>query len=835
MKRLVLLIALITFPLYLFSETVTVTVTDRDLEIPLEGVRITLRPQAFETVTDENGIARIDLPEDAERAMIFAELPGYQSQRVSISPADTAVSILLSITDVIEGRELVVERSAPGKRDEQSGISVAMDKSEMETTANLGLVEDIMSSIKTLPGMSYSGGFNAQPSIRGGYPDEMGTVMDGIYITQPFHWGGGYSIFNPNMVESAKMSHGVFSARYGRALSGLLEVSTVQPDAGEFRFNGGISTTSLDFFAQTPIGEKTGIFLGGKITYLESMQFLNDVVMDNSPKLKDTIPTMPYIRDFYAKIYHEYSPALNFGLNAFIGSDGIGIKNDEDKDGITTDVHFNWDYILGFVAFKMNWMPTDQNTVRFLGAWNINTYELEYEEKVSGSSEYSDEFVDEHGALLGGETGYTLDGLDMEGESDTTIHQVQAKIETDVLIKKNHVLTFGAEEIFHSTDVYESFGGWYPMEFYEPDEILYNYYTMDTEGNRIFHSAAFALWSFGSEQSTLRGELGIRGEHFYLWNKGYDLKTMPVVNPRASINWTPIRNHGIIDSVTFSAGSGIFSQFPILLTAMEDKYDIDDYELGPDQSWFHVAGIEAQFPQTWSFRIEGYFKHYLKRLYAVGYYNEQTGDTDIEADDNGKGYTAGFDLMLRKKQGRYFDGYLSYSFIYSRFKNPMDKRGDTTTTIDGDPLDEWYYPSFHRFHTLNLILNWRPSPGFTFTLTSSLATGSPRRQVGDIEMTPTLFNGEVVERYTRSSFYSDTLRTDISCPVNVRISFSNYYTNSKVRWEYYIGLEDIFVNLYKPESNSTFDPYTGEEVKDSDSADFNIGIPILSIGYKISY
>jgi hypothetical protein len=835
MKRLVLLIALITLPLYLFAETVTVTVTDRDLDIPLEGVTITLRPYEFETVTDENGVALVELPDDADRAMVFAELPGYQSQRVSISGSDRSVAMVLSITDVIEGRELVVERSAPGKKDEQSGISVAMDKSEMDTTANLGLVEDIMSSIKTLPGMSYSGGFNAQPSIRGGYPDEMGAVMDGVYITQPFQWGGGYSIFNPNMVESAKMSHGVFSARYGRALSGLLEVTTVQPDAGEFRFIGGISTTSLDFFAQAPIGKKSGIFLGGKVTYLESMQFLNDVIMDQSPKLKDTIPTMPYIRNFYTKFYHEHSPTLNFGLNAFIGSDGIGVREEEEENGITTDMKFNWDYILGFVAFKVNWMPTDRNTVRFLGAWNINTYELEYEEKVSGSREYSDEFADEYGALPGAGTGFTLDGLDMEGESDTTIHQLQAKIETDVLLAKNHVLTFGAEEIFHSTDIYEAFGGWVPMEFYEPAEIRYNYYTMDTEGNRIIHSAAFALWAFGSEQSTLRGELGVRGEHYYLWNNGYDLKTLPVVNPRASLNWTPIRNRGALEAVTFSAGSGIFSQFPAILSAMEEKYGIDDYDLGPDQSWFQVAGVEARFPESWSFRIEGYYKHYLKRLYAAGYYNELTGDTDISTDDNGEGYTAGFDLMLRKKQGRYFDGYLSYSFIYSRFKNPMTPRGDTTETIDGDPLDEWYYPSFHRFHTLNLVLNWRPSPGVTVTVTSSLATGTPREAVGDVIASPTLFNGQVVERYTRSSFYSDTLRSDISCPVNLRIAYSNYYTNSKIRWEYYFGIEDIFVNLYKPKTNPRFDPYTGEEVKDSDSADFNIGIPVFSVGYKISY
>ena len=102
-------------------------------------------------------------------------------------------------------------------------------------------------------------------------------------------------------------------------------------------------------------------------------------------------------------------------------------------------------------------------------------------------------------------------------------------------------------------------------------------------------------------------------------------------------------------------------------------------------------------------------------------------------------------------------------------------------------------------------------------------------------MDPAIFKGEVIERYRRSSFYSDTLRTEISCPVNLRLSWSNYYRDSKVRWEYYVGIEDIFVNLYRPRTHPSFDPYTGKEVKDSDSADFNFGSPVLSLGYKINY
>ena len=67
-----------------------------------------------------------------------------------------------------------------------------------------------------------------------------------------------------------------------------------------------------------------------------------------------------------------------------------------------------------------------------------------------------------------------------------------------------------------------------------------------------------------------------------------------------------------------------------------------------------------------------------------------------------------------------------------------------------------------------------------------------------------------------------------------RFAVSGYYRQSKLRWEYYVGAEDIFVNLYKPKTNTEMDPFTGDEIANSDNADFNIGMPMVSVGYKLS-
>lgn len=827
------------------AEELKVSIEDSELEIPLEGVTLSLTSAGMPSVTvesDAEGKAVLKLPDGFTRGTIQTRLAGYADKRVAVKSGLGEISIQLSITETIEGKELVVERSTPGKSDEKSGISVVMEKSDIETTANIGLVEDVMTSIKTLPGVGFSGGWNAQPSIRGGYPEEMGTVLDDGYIMQPWHWGGAWSIFNPMMVDSAKMSHGIFSARYGRAMSGLLEVSTIDPDPEQFRFDAGITSISTDFFAQVPLMKNAGIFFGGKVTYMETLAWLNDGLHLTDLDLSETIPTMPFIRDFYAKGNFKPIPELDVSVNAFFGSDGIGVFSDETEKGIRSMAKFDWLYLQGFAATNVKWMITDTSILKISGGYNNNTADIDIHSNYSGTWNYSDAFIAEYDeadgeadGAIAGETTYSIDTLGFNGFSRQIVEQLQGKIENELLVGNIGMLCFGVEEVAQLAKSEQEFTGWQIVDALNPPEYRQITYDNNLEGNRVLNSSAFAFWSFGSDSSAIRGELGLRGDHFYLWNKDYELNTYPVASPRLNISWSPRVENDWIDHLTFSAGTGMFSMFSSNSLAADEKYGIKSFEVSPDRALFQVVGGEVEFQDAWSFKIEGYYKYYFNRLYITGDYIPDTGEVKYGAHTDGEGYATGFDFMLRKKNGRKFDGYLSYSFVVAKYRNPTDPVEKDGTDLNGNPLGIWYYPSFHRFHTLNLVLNWKPVTGLTFTTAIAVASGNPLAKPGDIEMYPVLYKGKVIEQYRRDSVYDGDNRTDLSCPVDVRIGYSNYYRNSKVKWEYYIGAEDVFVNLYSPAGNKGFNEFTGEESEASNDADFNIGIPMLSVGYKVSY
>jgi hypothetical protein len=821
-----------------WAKDIPVTVNDADIEMPLEGAKIVVTgsgatdsPVTLTSVTtDMDGKATLTLPDSFVRGIATVTYPGYRTKKIPLDNSGKTVAVSLSMTDVIQGSELVVERSAIGKTDAKPGVSVVQKKRDIQTTAEVGIVEDAMSAVKTLPGVSYTGWWSAQPSVRGGYPNEMGTALDGYYLFSAFHWGGAFSIFNPLMVDSIKMSHGIFSTRYGRAMSGLLDVTSITPSTTDVRFDAGISTTSLDFFAQVPVGKKAGIFAGGKVTYMETLSWLSDAI-GRTPKLSETIPTMPYIRDFYAKGFYAPTPELNIALNGFLGVDGIGVHSIYEQKAMKTDVAFDYTYLQGFVGTNVKWTPNDKAAVNFVGAYNSNVIDLAGKSEYSGSIPYNQDFIDKYGPYLKGKTSYSVDDFDTAFKSKQTISQGQGKLETSYRIAGSNVVSVGAEEVF---------------QFFQSDQAMTSWninvakgafekqsFTMHRDGNRVYDTSAYALWNFGGENDPVSGELGIRGEHFYLWNSVFSLNTYPVADPRFSARWTPIRDTPIFDAVSFSFGTGMFSMFPADSIAADKNMGLEDFKVGPNRAIFGVVGTELKLKDDWQFQIESYYKRYFNRQYTVMSANPG-GTISILAKTDGTGYSTGFDLMLQKRNGRLIDGYISYSFIVAKYFNPTVPTEPEQETNNGDPLNSWYYPSFHRFHTLNLIMNVKPATGMTFTAKATLASGTPMSKLGAVTVGAyPLADGTLAQSYSQTNTYDDGLRTDISLPVDLRLSQTGYYRGTKARWEFYFALENVLANLYKPKGQTSLNSFTGET--QISGASFDIGIPVPSIGYKLSY
>jgi hypothetical protein len=308
------------------ARDVSVFVVDEDLDLPLEGAVVhSWDGKQYECNAD--GTVVIQVP-DERQVTIQITYPGYETGRLVVPVSGDSFPVGLRLGGIVESRELVIEAVRPGTSETRSGRSVAISGEPMERSSQIGLIEDVMTSIKLLPGVGYTGMFNAMPSIRGGDPGDLMAALDGFYIQNPYHWGGGFSIFDPHMTASAQLSHGIFSSRYGHTISGLLEVTTKKAAADHSELELGVSTSAVNLNAAVPIGSRGGLMLMGKVTYWDpfiwAAQQLSKVVDDEQLDMVNYVTTAPYIRSAEITGNYRFNSELELNSALFAGGDGVG-------------------------------------------------------------------------------------------------------------------------------------------------------------------------------------------------------------------------------------------------------------------------------------------------------------------------------------------------------------------------------------------------------------------------------------------------------------------------------------------------------------------------------
>lgn len=831
MKKYLCLLLFMISVTALFAVDFTVIIRDKDLEMDLEGALVAVVDTDFKTYSDDNGKASVSVEGQHDRIVLFIQAIGYKSRKVLVRQFSSPVIVEMIMEGVVEGEELVVIEESLGRTDDEVGISTAIDKDTIETTSKIGVIEDVMSSVKMLPGVTYSGGFSSYLSVRGGNLDGLTAVMDGFVVKYPYHWGGAFSIFNPNIVESVKFSAGIFSAKYGQATSGVLEINTVYPDEGfKFRYLNSLST--FEAFFELPLGKNGGMYAGARLTNYDLAFALTGHLMEEGGT---TFSRIPYIYDGYFKSFYKPAENIEWYLNAFWGNDGIGVTTlDEDlteADGIMMDFDFKYSNMDVFANTGTKFLVNDNLFIHILGGYEYWLSSVDGSTTEFGTREYSQEFVDVYTPV---ESGYSIN-LTSRFLNDVARQGIQARADADFEVNEQLLWQNGVGGSYDISFLVNE-GTYYATEFNggipEYNKIEYG---MSSDETNILNSFIYTNLSVSLLDDILEIDLGTRMDHTYFMSADMSLNTYPVVNPRLNTRWR-LESNSFFEEHTFSFGTGFFSKTPFDTTLFNADMGLQDFDINVPKTFMAILGYETRTAEKYRFKLEGYYKYHFDNSYMNFVETSGSSKREIIVHNDGIGHTGGFDLLLDKKTSRYWDGMLSYSFIYSKFYNP----GAEGTPTDGAPRGIWYFKNYHRFHNLNFLLNVKPANWVTFTTKFSFASGTPMMEYGDKQMYGALVENEdgstsLVEMYTRETFYSDELRTWYSLPLDFKLVFHNYYTNSRLRWEVYIGVEDVLSYLLSqiaPKDNIQTNPYTGEDTLAPNSG-FSFIVP--SIGFTLTY
>ena len=856
----------IVFPLLIFARDIELIIEDTDLSIPLEGA-IIRSWDGSEHIADADGMVRLTVPDDRP-VVVFSAYSGYENGRHVLNLGQARYTIGLRLSGTLEGRELIIEAQKPGSSETKTGRSVGLSEKEIAQTAQIGIIEDVMTSVKLLPGVGYSGTFNALPSIRGGDPDDMTAVLDGFYVFNPYFWGGGFSIFDPGMVQSAQLSHGVFSSRYGNTISGLLEIRSKIPSSTETEFEFGLSLSAANVNLSLPISDKGGVMFMGRVTYYDPIIWAAKQLAKAMPSIDavNSIHVAPYIRSGTITANYRFAPNFDLSLTGFWGSDGVGyLFEDESTDGdLRTDTTTKLDWVnhQGFLIAQVGYNPSNSMLLKATAGIGIDRAKMDANMGYDVNNPFSENFKTKFPSLIA-DIGESYDFLTKdEATEDISLLTAQGRIDYDWEIGKGFLFATGVQELFTKLD-YENSQRMYietaysdltaeeKTDFRTETGILPEiealaglhvgrYYKSPESStkNKMFTSSAYILMEYASPGNRFGAELGLRVEHLYLTGKDVTVQSSPVFNPRLSLDYNILKNVGIIESLSATVGTGLFSSQNIMLNLIGDDFTNDDFDLKPNRSWTSVLGTKFEFQQNINLNIEGYYKHVYDRAYIATVPGVQSGEFLHELFFDGKGKVWGFDLMLQKLHSRYWDGWISYSFNYAQYRDPHGLDNDLPITAGGSSGDDWYFPSYHRFHNINLVANIRPKKQFNLNVRLGLASGIIIEEtLGDPESYPVYIaeNGDVIEKWRQETRYNENKRSTWSIPLDVKFSILGFNKKGKVQSEVYIAVENVLALLYAAKGNKTFNAYNGKEVEGGESAAYGIPIPIPSFGFKFSY
>jgi len=872
LKKVLSMAVILLSAIPLFARDVEITVLDIDLSLPLEGAVIRSW-DGNEYICDEDGKAVINAP-DNRQVVIQAAYPGYETGRLIITVTGGSFTAELRLSGIMENRELVIEADRPGSSETRTGRSVAVSGRDIAQTAEIGIIEDVMSSVKLLPGVGYAGFFNAQPSIRGGDPGDMRASLDGYYVLNPYHWGGGFSIFDPRMVESAQLSHGVFSSRYGHSISGLLEITTKKPSPTETQFELGLNTSAANFNLSIPLAGKGGILFMGRVTYYDPVIAIAKEMGKTIEELSivNSVRVAPYIRSGTVTGNYRFSDVMELTVTGFWGMDGVGVSylNSTRTDVLESDssMDFDWTNYQGFINSGLLWNPRNDMLLKFTvgagfeeslldGDMRFDIYKKSFLQTAANEWYYT--YI---GSLFK-ENPYDFYTKTFYKQSDSSFN-VQGRVDFDWELGSGLLLAAGFQEMFTqnkstgnqqvNVEKYLSdFGSaiqdilFFNMGVTNPvlkDLLRKNLivsvplvYNPNVE-NKLFTTSGYGLIEYQTPDNRLKTEIGIRVDHFYLNGNGFSLQSTPAVNPRFNLDFNIFKNLGIVQSFDFSVGTGLFSSMNNNIFIAEEKYEID--EIKPNRSWTSVLGTRLEFSGGIILNIEGYYKYVFDRMYVP----VSTGldGIDVRPKFNGEGKVWGIDLSLQKLQSRWWDGWLSYSFSWAKYRDPDG--GNADMGISGGIRDDWYFPSYHRFHNLNLVVNFKPTPRINIYTRFGLASGVQlsKRTTNEPYSYPVYMydsndpeNNKFIEIYYWPSMRDENNRTTPSLPMDIKVSFFGSNKNGKTRYEVYVAVENVLALLYTSQGNTSFNRYTGQIETGSNSASYEIPIPIPSFGFKISY
>jgi hypothetical protein len=459
--------------------------------------------------------------------------------------------------------------------------------------------------LQALPGVANDSDFDGLLYVQGGDGGQNRILLDRVSVSDAYHFGGVVSVLNTDVIERVELMPGGYTAEYGDALSGVLQVRRRVGNPVATRGTASINLLSANGTAEGPIGND------GRGSWLVAAR---RSYVDQVLKGRAEGPTaLPAYWDVDARLYRR-GDAGDFRLGLLRSGDRLSARlSDTFTFAPAESSGLVWDRAMTLAT--LNWE-------RPAGSWAL-----------SQAVAYG--WRDQSIVLAG--------GLPQHASADT--RSFDWRLDAKQAPRRGLGFASGVQ-LTHTHTQYDLDIN--RLSILEPDRRSNPRSPLDTarvlagyEGRNAY-LAGYAQTDARLADSTLDVTAGVRVEHGTRSRE-------TAATPRLRVRWrTPW------DGVSVHAAAGSYRQFPA--DRLEADPTIGNPDLAAERADHYVLGVARAFARGGRVSVEGYWKNLSDLIvYDAG---APAGAPPFV--NTGTGQARGVEFLLHLPRVRW-DAWLAYS------------------------------------------------------------------------------------------------------------------------------------------------------------------------------
>ena len=326
-------------------------VRDEESGNPIGVARVELRELRLATLTGNDGRFLIPAVPPGTYTLEVDAL-GFRSEgvrRTEVTLDRPTILDLRLMRDPLALAEIVV---APGTfgigGDEATLMRQTLTEEQMQALPQLG--EDVFRMMERIPGVA-TGDISAKMHVRGGHPDELLIMLDGVELFEPYHMkdmDAVMGIVDVQTLGGLDLIAGGLPTQYGDRMTGLLDMRTKQPIGNGRRTSIGFSISNVTARSQGTFNDGRGGWLvsgrRGFLDILLAMAQDGDDNKDLSPRYLDAMGKVELLVGARHRLSaHVLYTGDDLRLQAAALSDTEGELR---TDWRNANAWFNWDWQL---------------------------------------------------------------------------------------------------------------------------------------------------------------------------------------------------------------------------------------------------------------------------------------------------------------------------------------------------------------------------------------------------------------------------------------------------------------------------------------------------------